>query len=153
MKSIATAIAMVSSVLIPKTTIDARVNTYIISKHQCEVEETPPNPILPPELNEGYQGEVKETPSDPILPPEPSGSYEVDESVKACEFGSYSGHNILLIANLLSFPSSWNENPPRPQLWHVVMGKDCKNNRRTTRWKRSEILPQGWNSLHREYNS
>lgn len=164
---------MVSSVLIPKTKIDARLSTCIVGKHQ-EVEETPSNPILPPELNEGhqhevketppepvlpperngsYQGEVKQTPSDPLLPPEPSGSYEVDESVKACGFGSYSGHDNLLIANLLSFPSPRNENPPRPQLWHVVMGEDCKNNRRTTRRTRSKILPQGWNYLHREYNS
>ncbi|KAI9696262.1 MAG: hypothetical protein M1836_005815 [Candelina mexicana] len=30
------------------------------------------------------QGETEETPSDPILPPEPSGNYEVDESVRAC---------------------------------------------------------------------
>ena len=162
--------AMVSSVLIPKTKIDARVSNCIIGKHQCEVKETPsdpilppePNgsyqvevktPILPPERNGGYQREVKETPSDPILPPEPSGSYEVDESVKACGFGSCFGLDNLLIANFLSFPSSWNENPPRPQLWHVVMGEDCKNNRRTTRRKRSKILPQGWNSLHREYSS
>ena len=162
---------MASPVLIPKTKIDARISNCIIGRHQCEVEETPSNhilpperyqgedkktpsnPILPPERNGSYQGEVKETPSDPILPPEPSGSYEVDESVKACGFGSYFGLDNLLIANLLSFPSPWNENPPRPQLWHVVMGEDCKNNRRTTWRKRSKILPQGWNCLHREYNS
>ena len=160
---IATALAMVSSVLVPKTKIDARVSTCIVGKHQ-EVQETPSNPILPPELSEGcqhevektptdpvlaperngayqregketpldpvlpperngsHEGELKETPSDPLLPPEPSGSYEVDESVKACGFGSYSGHDNLLIADLLSFPSPWNENPPHPQLRHVVMG-------------------------------
>ena len=148
----ATAIAMVSPVHIPRTKIDARVSNCTIGKHPCEIKETPSNPILPSERNGSFQREVK-TPSDPILPPEPSGSYEVDESVKACGFGSYFGLDTLLIANLLSFPSPWNENPPRPQLWHVVMGEDCKNNSRTTRGKTSKILPQGWNCLHREYNS
>ena len=90
--------------------------------YQREVRETPLDPLLTSERIGSHEGELKETASDPLLPPEPSGSYEVDESVKACRFGCYSGHNDLLIADLLSFPSPWNENPPRPQLRHVVMG-------------------------------
>ena len=31
------------------------------------------------------QQEVEQTPSDPILPPQPSGVYEVDQSVTVCE--------------------------------------------------------------------
>ena len=58
---------MASTVVISETEIDAFAANLIIDKHQRE---------------------VKETPSDPILPPEPSGSYEVDESVKACGFRS-----------------------------------------------------------------
>ena len=34
--------------------------------------------------------EVEQTPSEPILPPQLSGNYNVDESVKACEVGSSS---------------------------------------------------------------
>lgn len=31
------------------------------------------------------QRQAEQTPSDPILPPQPSGKYNVDESVRACE--------------------------------------------------------------------
>lgn len=31
------------------------------------------------------QLEAEQTPSEPILPPQPSGNYDVDESVRACE--------------------------------------------------------------------
>ena len=34
---------------------------------------------------EDAQRNLERTPSNPILPPEPSRSFEVDESVKACE--------------------------------------------------------------------
>jgi len=43
-------------------------------------------------LNSGSDGDMtnaqqapEQTPSEPILPPQPSGYYEVDDSVRACE--------------------------------------------------------------------
>lgn len=33
------------------------------------------------------QRKAEQTPSEPILPPQPSGNYDVDENVRACEVG------------------------------------------------------------------
>ncbi len=84
---------MESTVGIPETEIDACPANLIIGKHQREVEGTS---------------------SDPILPLEPSGSYEVDESVKACGFGSYFGLDTLLIAKPSQLSQSGERNSSTP---------------------------------------
>lgn len=99
-----------------------------------------------------HQGELKNTPSHPTLPSEHDRSYELDESVKACGFVSLFGL-IPTDCETLSFPSPGNEISPHPQVWHILVGKDCTDNRRTTRRRRSKILPQGRRSLHKEDNS
>ena len=86
-------IAMESTVVIPETDSDA-----------C-----PPNPIIGK-----HQREVEGNPSDLILPPESSGSYEVDESVKACGFGSYFRLDTLLIAKTSQLSQSRERSSSTP---------------------------------------
>ncbi len=53
------------------------------------------------------QREVEQTPSEPILPPQPSGNYDVDESVRACKVEFTCVASTLLIA--VSFSCTWNK--------------------------------------------
>lgn len=73
------------------------------------------------------QREAEQTPSEPILPPQPKGSYDVDESVKACEAGLSSGARTLL--TIVSFSCSRNKSHTSAELWHVTVGENRQSHR------------------------
>ena len=98
--------AMESTVVSPETGIDACPANPILGKHQREVEGIP---------------------SDLILPPEPSGSYEVDESVKACGFGSYCWLDALLIAKTSQLSQSKEQNSSTPSTMARRCGERLQN--------------------------
>lgn len=87
------------------------------------------------------QREVEQTPSEPIFPPQPSGNYDVDESVRACEIGMSTVARTLLTN--ISFSCTWNKNRTCAELWHVPVGQNRKSHRRIALWRREELLPQG----------
>lgn len=80
------------------------------------------------------QLEYERTPSEPIP----------HESVQACELGFPSMARILL--TIVSFPCPWNKGSTRAELWHVVVGQDCKGYCEVAVRKRDELLPQGCNT-------
>lgn len=88
------------------------------------------------------QRDAEQTPTEPILPPQPKGSYDVDESVKACEVGLSSGARTLLINGSFSCPR--NQSHTSAELWHVIMGENRQSYRRVALRGREELLPQGW---------
>jgi len=90
------------------------------------------------------QRKLEQTPSDPILPPQPSGSYEVDESVRACESGlSYISRSLNSPRIVASFSSSRIKDYSRAQLWHVFVGENCKNRRSIALWRGEKLLSKG----------
>ena len=54
------------------------------------------------------QREAEQTPPDPILPPQPSGIYDVDESVVACEMVLEPSTGEWSLLTIASFPYTWN---------------------------------------------
>lgn len=74
------------------------------------------------------QREPEQTPSEPILPPQPNGSYYVDESVIACEVGLSSRARTLLIN--VSFSCPRNKSHTSADLWHVTVGENRQGHRR-----------------------
>ena len=93
------------------------------------------------------QRDVEQTPSEPILPPQPSGKYDVDESVRACKNGSSSITWALLIP--VSFSCPRNNSCTCAELWRVIMGQNCENRCRVAFWRRGDLLPQGLHHLLR----
>ena len=92
-------------------------------------------------LNEA-QREAEQTPSEPILPPQPSGNYDVDESVSACEVGFSNVARTSLTT--VRFSCTWNQNRASAELWHLIVGQDRKSHRQIAFRRREELLPQGW---------
>ena len=88
------------------------------------------------------QREPEQTPLEPILPPQPNGSYDVDESVLACEVGLPSRARTLLIN--VSFSCLRNKSHTSAELWHVTVGKNSQTHCRVALRRREELLPQGW---------
>lgn len=93
--------------------------------------------------------EVEQTPSEPILPPQPSGNYDVDESVRACKVEFACVALTLLIA--VSFSCTWNKNRTCAELWNVTVGQDRKSHRRIALRRREKLLPQGWITSQRRH--
>lgn len=71
------------------------------------------------EISENHR-KLEQTPSETILPPQPSGSYDVDESVRACEFERSHFEWMILISSSFSCPS--NKRRTCAGLWHVTLG-------------------------------
>ncbi len=93
--------------------------------------------------------EVEQTPSEPILPPQPRGNYDVDESVRACkvEFTCVA----LTLLTAVSFSCTWNKNRTCAELWHVTVGQDRKSHRRIALRRREKLFPQGWITSQRRH--
>lgn len=114
------AITLIFMMVLPGTEVTDSISSIEISKIQRAVEGLP---------------------LEPNLASQTSATYDVDESVRACEveWPHCAGTSLTCV----SFPCAWNTNHRCTDIWHLALGKDCESQYPDTPRRRDKLLPQG----------